>query len=85
MVVALAEGFEEGVGELGGVEGLLREVGDGLFDFDGVHWSVPVLVRPAPVSPDGWRDRPGRRCTFRLAGWLYGWLKPARVLGSSAM
>ena len=33
----VAKGFKEGVGELCTVEGLLREVGDGLFDFYGIH------------------------------------------------
>jgi predicted XRE-type DNA-binding protein len=33
----VAEGFKEGVGELCGVKGLLRKVGDGLFDLNGVH------------------------------------------------
>ncbi len=33
----VAKGFEEGVGELCGVKGPLRKVGDGLFDFYGVH------------------------------------------------
>ena len=33
----VAEGFEEGIGEGRGVEGLLRKVGDGLLDLDGVQ------------------------------------------------
>ncbi|XRP74414.1 hypothetical protein HF292_007165 [Acidithiobacillus ferruginosus] len=33
----VAEGFQEGVGELCGVKGLLRKICDGLFDFYGVH------------------------------------------------
>lgn len=42
----VAEGFEEGTGKLGGVKGLLREVGDGLLDFDGVHGRERVM-RPS--------------------------------------
>ena len=33
----VAKGFKEGIGELCGVEGLLRKVSDGLFDLDGVQ------------------------------------------------
>ena len=34
----VAEGFKEGERETRGVERLLREVGNGFFNFDGVHW-----------------------------------------------
>ena len=43
--VLVAEGHEEGIGELGRVEGLLGKFGNGLFDFNGVHAAVQGLIR----------------------------------------
>lgn len=47
----VAEGFKEGIGELCGVKGLLREVGDGLFDFYCIHCEFG-LCGGSMVSPD---------------------------------
>ena len=45
----VAEGFEEGERELGRVERLLGELGDGFFDLDGVH-VVPTPLTRAKVT-----------------------------------
>jgi hypothetical protein len=40
----VAKGFKEGIGELCGVKGLLRKVGDGLFDLYGVQHDPPLFA-----------------------------------------
>ena len=39
----VAEGHEEGIGELGRIKRLLGEFGNGLFDFNGVHGGSPGI------------------------------------------
>ena len=71
----VAEGFKEGERELRGVERLLREVGDGLFDLDGVQLFAPsgagagwalrriVLLRSTRIHDNG---KAGRGPCFLL-------------------
>ena len=47
----VAEGFKEGIGEVRGVKGLLRKVGNGLFDLNGVQRSRQIfLMAGAAIS-----------------------------------
>ena len=64
--VLVAEGYEEGIWELGSIKGLLGEFGNSLFDFNGVHAAVQGLIRSisqpsksgvlrvATVAPQAW-------------------------------
>lgn len=57
--ILVPKGGQEGISKFGGVEGLLCQLGDGLFNLDGVHSAFRGLIRSMP--------QPSKSGVFRVA------------------